>query len=120
VDSTSKTLPVPEAPGGQLPVTRLYDMRQVRVPEGKVVDIYNLNYYWFIGYSDITASHFEREYIDIKDRLLHGYNQRWAYVTVAANVDERNQGRTDEIIEDLIARVYPQIVTKTGAGTAEE
>ena len=40
-------------------MTRLHDMRQVRLNDGHVVEVYNLNYYWFIGYSDITASHFE-------------------------------------------------------------
>jgi hypothetical protein len=84
-----------------------------------VVEVYNLNYYWFIGYSDITASHFEREYIDMKDRLLHGYNQRWAYVTVAATVNG-SETRTDEIIQEMIARVYPQIVTQPGAGGVAE
>lgn len=119
VDSTSKRLPVPEAPGGKLPVTRLHDVRQVRGPQGNVGEIYNLDYYWFIGYTDITASHFAREYIDIKDRLLHGYNQRWAYVTVTATVNG-SETRTDEIIQEMIARVYPQIVTQPGAGGVAE
>jgi EpsI family protein len=120
VDSTSKTLPIPEAPGGRLPVTRLYNVMQKRTEEGKVVEIHNLDYYWFIGYSDITASHFEREYIDIKDRLFHGYNQRWAYVTVTSNINGRDEAQTQEILEGLIARVYPRIVTDTGAGNAEQ
>jgi EpsI family protein len=120
VDSTTRSVAVPEAPGGSLPVTRLHDMRQMRGPDGNVVDVYNLNYYWFIGYSDITASHFKREYIDIKDRLLHGYNQRWAYVTVASNVNGRTEAQTGEMVESLIARVYPQIVTNVGAGDAAE
>jgi hypothetical protein len=85
-----------------------------------VVEIHNLDYYWFIGYSDITASHFEREYIDIKDRLFHGYNQRWAYVTVTSNINGRDEAQTQEILEGLIARVYPRIVTDTGAGNAEQ
>jgi hypothetical protein len=84
------------------------------------VNVYNLNYYWFIGYSDITASHFEREYIDMKDRLLHGYNQRWAYVTVAANINGRTEAETGEIIESLIAQVYPKIVLAAGAGSADQ
>jgi EpsI family protein len=120
LDSTSKGLPVPEAPGGRLPVTRLHCTRPVRTPQGSVVQIYNLNYYWFIGYSDITASHIEREYIDMKDRLLHGYNQRWAYVTVAANINGRTEAETGEIIESLIAQVYPKIVLAAGAGSADQ
>lgn len=116
VDSKSFGIPVPEAPGGTLPVTRLHDFQEVSVGKGRVAKVYNLNYYWFIGYSDITASHFEREYIDMKDRLLHGYNQRWAYVTVAATITNgRDEEQTDAMIQDLIKRVYPQIVTAAPA-----
>jgi EpsI family protein len=116
VDSKGLSLPVAEAPGGSLPVTRLYNMQQRPRAKGQVVTVYNLNYYWFIGYSDITASHFEREFIDMKDRLLHGYNQRWAYVTVAATItkglepDGKDEQQTDALIQQLIAKVYPQIV----------
>jgi hypothetical protein len=118
MDSTGLSVPVAAAPGGMLPVTRLHAMRQVGLSNGKVAQIYNLNYYWFIGYSDITASHFEREYIDMRDRLMRGYNQRWAYVTVASEVmNGRSEAQTDEMIQDLIKRVYPRIVTDTGAGT---
>lgn len=119
VDSKTLHLDVPQAPGGTLPVTRLHDEQEVSLGKGRVATVYNLNYYWFIGYSDITASHFEREYIDIKDRLLHGYNQRWAYVTVAATISNgRTEEQTDLMIQELIKRVYPQIVTdKPQAGS---
>ena len=123
--STSLSIPVPEAAGGHLPVTRLEGVRQERGGNGQVINIHNLNYYWFIGYSDITASHIEREYIDMKDRLLHGYNQRWAYVTVASPItkglvpDGRDEQQTDAMIQDLIRRVYPRIVTSVGAGQAQ-
>jgi len=113
-DSRTVNVRVPQAPGGYLPVTRLHDFKQVSVGKGQVATVYNLNYYWFIGYSDITASHFEREYIDIKDRLLHGYNQRWAYVTVAATITNgRDDLGTDKMIQDVITRVYPKIVMDT-------
>lgn len=111
VDSKSLNVPVPKAPGGQLPITRLHNMREVSAGVGRAVTVYNLDYYWFVGYSDITASHFQREFIDMKDRLLHGYNQRWAYVTVAATISGgRDEAQTDAMIQELIERVYPKIV----------
>jgi EpsI family protein len=124
-DTTSLYVPIPEAPGGGVPVTRLHDVRQEKLG-GQVVNVYNLNYYWFIGYSDITASHLRREYIDMRDRLMYGYNQRWAYVTVAATITKnltpngRDEAQTDAMIQDLIKRVYPRIVTDVGAGTATD
>jgi EpsI family protein len=121
VDTSSLKIPVPEAPGGNLPVTRLHNMRQEKL-NGHIVNVYNLNYYWFVGYSDITANHFQREYIDLKDRLLHGYNQRWAYVTVAATVTKnlipfgRDEAQTDAMVQKLITMVYPRIVTNPQTG----
>jgi EpsI family protein len=122
-DSSSLTIPVPGAPGGRLPVTRLHNYRQVNV-NGHVVDVYNLNYYWFVGYSDITASHIQREFIDMKDRLLHGYNQRWAFVTVASNItkgsaedefgDGKDEAQTDAMLQKVIAEIYPVIVGQPG------
>jgi EpsI family protein len=126
VNSESRSLPVPAAPGGELPVTLLHATMPVQTKSGQLVTVSNLNYYWFIGYSDITASHFEREYLDLKDRLLHGYNQRWAYVTVAATVTQglpgvtggKDEAQTEEMLEHLITQVYPLIVPDTGGGKA--
>ena len=124
-DSSSLDIPVAEAPAGKLPVTRLHNLQQVNV-RGQAVKVYNLNYYWFIGYSDITASHFQREYIDMKDRLLHGYNQRWAYVTVASTITKglspyggKDQAQTDEMIQKIIAEVFPLIVPDTAVDGAK-
>jgi len=121
VDSESLSLPDESAPGGRLPVTRLHSVRQVRADNGNVGEIFNINYYWFIGYTDITASHFERERIDLMDRLLRGYNQRWAFVTVAATVTKnlepygKDDAQTDEMLQKIIEQVYPLIVKKPGA-----
>jgi EpsI family protein len=121
-DSRRLSVPVPESAGGAVPVTRLYDVTQ-KTYEGKVFNVHNLNYYWFIGYSEITASHIRREYVDMRDRLLYGYNQRWAYVTVAATItkgltpDGRDEAQTDAMIQDLIKQVYPKIVTDVGHGS---
>lgn len=42
-----------------------------------------LTYYFFIGYDSITHDHYQRTLIDIKERLLRGREQRWAYVSVS-------------------------------------
>jgi len=126
VAANGLTLPVASAPGGELPVMRLHNMMQVHAENGEIVQVHNLNYYWFVGYSDITASHFEREYLDMKDRLLHGYNQRWAYVTVASNITKnlipygKDEAQTDALLQKIITEVYPLIVKDAGQGMAKE
>ena len=103
-------------------VTRLTDVREWRTPESKTVPLTNLNYYWFIGSKDTTASHWTRTFIDAKDRVLRGENQRWAYVTVSAYVTDnlqpggRNVAETEKMIEDFIGDIVPRF-QKPGAST---
>jgi hypothetical protein len=75
----------------------------------------NLSYYWFIGHNDMTASHLTRTGIDLRDRVLYGYNQRWAYVTVSGIVTkgwatpERGEEETTAIVEGFIRELAPQL-----------
>ena len=81
--------------------------------DGRTIPYTNLNYYWFVGCADTTASHFQRWLIDKADRLFRGYNQRWAYVTVAATVTEnlqrngRSETETAALVEDFIKGLVP-------------
>ncbi|MBA3961648.1 MAG: EpsI family protein [Chthoniobacterales bacterium] len=108
-------LKIPIAAGQKLGVTRLHDVRQVPLRDGKMISLYNLNYYWFVGYHHLTASHIEREMFDVKDRVLKGYNQRWAYITVASDITEgltlfgRSEAQTDTMIQDFIRQIFPEI-----------
>lgn len=42
-----------------------------------------VTYYFFIGHDTITHDHLKRTLVDVKDRLLHGMDQRWAYVSAS-------------------------------------
>ncbi len=111
-DAPITPIPVPER--GVLETTRLKVVKVVKADNGQQIPIENLNYYWFVGCTDNTASHFERTKIDITDRLLSGYNQRWAYFTVVATVTKglkqfgRSEEETDALIRDFIQRVVPE------------
>lgn len=113
----SQLVHIPQPPAAPLEITKLTNEKDVRVKEiSKPIALRNLNYYWFIGSHDITASHLQRTLIDVKDRLFHGENQRWAYVTVATNITDnlRTDGRgldaaqTAEMSEKFIAQLVPQ------------
>jgi EpsI family protein len=104
-----------EVPGkGVIPVMRLKNHRQERLPNGTIQVVENICYYWFAGSSDITASHLDRVWIDMRDRLNSGYAQRWAMMMIATNVTGRQKfGRdekaTDEFLRGFIAKLAPQI-----------
>ena len=116
LDSKVVTINDPAFPGGELKVTRLRNQQKVRDDKGNTHTIYNLNYYWFIGYDHQTPSAINRALTDIHDRITKGYNQRWAYVTVASTVTDnltkfgRSEAETDKMIQSLILDLYPHIV----------
>ena len=116
MDSRAVPINVPALPGGKLEATRLRNQQKFKDERGNLRTVYNLNYYWFVGYTNVTPSHIERALIDIHDRVLKGYNQRWAYVTVASNVTEglirfgRSEAASDEILQSFIQDLFPHIV----------
>ena len=110
--SSGRTIPINQSES--LATTRLLNARGVEADK-KHVTIRNLTYYWFVGYTDITPSHLTRTLFDMRDRTLHGYNQRWAYVTVAATVTQgiaqpgRSEAETEAMIERFIAELVPKL-----------
>jgi EpsI family protein len=116
VDSRTVTMNASALPTGQLKATRLHNQRKFEDEKGNSHILYNLNYYWFVGYTDVTPSHIDRALMDIRDRITKGYNQRWAYVTVASNITEgfvkfgRSEAATDQIIQSVIKELAPRIM----------
>jgi EpsI family protein len=117
---TNKSTAAVVLPGkGSLHTTRLHNLRNLTGADNKPLPIYNLNFYWFAGHNDVTGSHLQRTVIDIKDRVLRGYNQRWAYITVAATITKdltingRSEEETDELIRNFIKLLAPKIHKET-------
>ena len=118
VSSARVSLPLP--PAGPLEMTKLSNEGQFLArskgndKEPVRVSLRSLNYYWFVGSRDVTADHLKRTIFDIRDRLLYGQNQRWAYVTVAATVTEgfskygRSEAATAKMVEEFIPRLWPK------------
>ena len=116
MDSRTVTMNAPNLPGGKLKVTRLHNLQKIKDNHGNLHNVYNLNYYWFVGYTDVTPSAIDRAVMDIRDRVKKGYNQRWAYVTVAANITEglvkfgRSEAASDQMLQSFIQDLFPRIV----------
>ncbi len=117
--SEKRVLPI--VGGGQLAATQLHSGREVQRTDQTRGKVENLSYYWFVGYNDVTASHLARTGIDLRDRILYGYNQRWAYVTVAAIVTkgwvtpQRSETETVAILEKFIQQLAPQLQRPDGS-----
>src|SRR6188768_1852031 len=63
-DSRVVKVPIAASSIQSLDVMRLHNLRKAVTRDGQTIPIYQLSYYWFVGASDITASHLERTYID--------------------------------------------------------
>ena len=98
---------------GVLATKQLKVVKQVQLEDHRQISYSNLNYYWFVGRTDTTAMHLQRWLIDKTDRLFRGYNQRWAYFTVAATITQglkqngRSEAETAAMIEDFIKGMVP-------------
>jgi EpsI family protein len=99
----------------QLKATRLHNLRTFRNENGPSVPIYSLDYYWFVGHEARTPSHYERTWIDIRDRVLKGENQQWAYVMVISVITKdvqpfgKSEAQTDEMIQAFIRQLLPPL-----------
>ncbi|QTN32193.1 exosortase-associated EpsI family protein [Akkermansiaceae bacterium] len=73
------------ANGRSLPVKRLISVQSIPTNEEHTehVNLDCVTYYFFVGKSSITQDHLKRTLLDMKDRLLLGVDQRWAYVSVS-------------------------------------
>ena len=71
--------------GRSFSTKRLLSIQSLKdVQTGQVTAELNcITYYFFVGHDQITNDHLERTLIDIKDRLVRGMDQRWAYVSVS-------------------------------------
>ena len=98
--------------GKSLKVNRVDSFRTYTGHDDKAYKVSNINYYWFVGSESTTPSHYERTLTDMEDRVLGGFNQRWAYFSVSTNILEnlpgitpRDHDETDQLLRDYIQKV---------------
>jgi hypothetical protein len=71
--------------GRTIEVKRLRSVQRIPTNEERTefLELNCLTYYFFVGHDRITNDHLGRTYVDMKDRLLKGMDQRWAYVSAS-------------------------------------
>ena len=63
---------------------RLLSVQTLKGAKGEIKARFNcVTYYFFVGHDHITNDHLQRTLIDMKDRLVYGRDQRWAYVSAS-------------------------------------
>ena len=113
-DATTITVPG----GKQLPARRLLSVQERPIdetrknvkPDDAVTD------YILVGSEQITESHTRRTLIDIKDRLMKGEAQHWAYVSVTMLFNGEHGDRHPELLDfDGADRVVRNLIGELAA-----
>ena len=97
--------------GREFQVKRLRSKQSIKSMQdgGGSVEFNCITYYFFVGHDRITSDHLQRTFIDMKDRLVRGMDQRWAYVSVSMWFgripwieDEVSEAEADEKIRNFL------------------
>jgi hypothetical protein len=83
LSSSDVELTLPD--GHQFTVKRLLSVQTIPINEAHTEHLtFNcVTYYFFVGHDRITHDHLGRTFIDMKDRLIRGLDQRWAYASAS-------------------------------------
>jgi hypothetical protein len=71
--------------GRTLTAKRLLSTQKIPTSEDRKTsqDLGCVTYYFFVGHDQIAHDHLQRTFIDMKDRLVRGMDQRWAYASIS-------------------------------------
>jgi hypothetical protein len=82
-DSSNVVLDLPN--GRKISARRLLSVQTIPTNEERTeyASFNCVTYYFFVGHDSITHDHLKRTLVDMKDRLVRGMDQRWAYVSAS-------------------------------------
>jgi len=108
--------------GNDVPFRQIVCSKPVVLDSGQTVEIQQVQYYTFVGYKSITEGHIERTILDMKDRVLFGFDQQWAYVTFSMPVTATYQEiegyegtiydlkESEELLQGFMRKLIPEII----------
>ena len=116
LDGRYEDVPVNVDGMSALRVRELRILRRLR-SEGMEGSVERLNDYWFMGRNRVTASHVQRIVWNSYDRIVHGVNHRWAYITLTINVRRgggaaetaSNEMAARAIVRGFIGKLFPEL-----------
>jgi Protein of unknown function (DUF3485) len=111
LSSSDRTIKLPN--GREFKIKRLVSLQSQRLNKDGGRDEYAkhqcLTYYFFVGHNRVTNDHLGRTFIDMKDRLVYGMDQRWAYTSASMWYgkipwirNEVTEAETDEKLEKFL------------------
>ena len=109
---SSRDVPLKLSNGRTITVRRLRSVQTLTNPNNRKLDrdLDCITYYFFVGHDRLEYGHIYRTLSDMRDRIMRGIDQRWAYVTVSMwfgrvpDIDEPvTEKEADEKLLSLLA-----------------
>jgi hypothetical protein len=98
--------------GHELTVRRLRSTRRSSgVSQGEVQELQCVTYYFFVGHDRVAHDHLQRAVMDMKDRLVRGMDQRWAYASFSMCYGRMPWYPDAEITEQEVDRKLVEFVS---------
>lgn len=101
INLVGSDVPIRLPNGKSLTARRLTSTQNIPTSEDRKtgIDLKCVTYYFFVGHDRIAHGHYERTFLDMKDRLVRGMDQRWAYVSVSMWIGKMPWNPSVEISE---------------------
>lgn len=99
--------------GKNISLTRLDTDLNVSPDSKSSTIIHGIYYYIFVGDGQLAANHASRYVLDIKDRLLFGKAQRWAYIQVGTYYGDavgEDRETAEKRLQEFIKFLLPQVI----------
>lgn len=103
--------------GRLLTVRRLLSTRKIssQTP-GETQELKCVTYYFFVGHDKVAHDHLQRTFMDMKDRLVRGMDQRWAYASLSMSFGKMPWYPDVEITEQEADRKLGMFLTQFAEG----
>lgn len=108
-DNETITITPPDKTTRTIPFKILKTKQMLKTPGGKEIILFSLHYYVFIGNKETSNNHLQRLYFDIRDRVLLGQEQRWAYAHFSTFYGENTpytEKQAQSLIKELIQEIF--------------
>ena len=108
-EKTKVNIPLDGPEHQELPVMKWVISKQVQMPDGQKLEVHGLYVFWFVADHEQTTGNVQLQCYLVRDLLLTGVLQRWAYISYSAFTEQ--PGQEDALFErmkKLIAASVPE------------
>lgn len=109
---TASKVKVPIEGHGFITMTKLKSQQNVAPDQKQPVILDSMHYYVFVGHGHMTEDHLTRTFMDMKDRVLSGVDQRWCYFQISTAYgdlvklpEKEAQKQTERLISQLLSQL---------------